>query len=71
MAKWKITATYEHEGVVSGATESLAEQNFLANLTRFYVGTAELEIVMVCEDCEGDLDLDDSCFDCRDDEEDN
>ena len=71
MAKWKITATYEHEGVVSGETENQAEQNFLANLTRFYVGTAELEIEMVCEQCEGDLDLDDTCFDCRDDEEDN
>lgn len=69
MAKWKITATYEHEGVVSGETENQAEQNFLASLNRFYVGTVELDIEMVCEKCEGDLDLDDSCFDCRDEEE--
>jgi len=71
MAKYKITATYEHEGVASGDSPAEAEKNFLANLNQTYVGTESFEIEEVCEDCEGDLDADGSCFECRDDEEEN
>jgi hypothetical protein len=69
MPKYKINAVYEHEGVASGDSPQQAESNFLANLTQNYVGTESFEITQICEDCEGDLDLDDTCFDCRDDEE--
>ena len=69
MAKYKIVATYEHEGIVSGDSEAEAEKNFLANLNQYYTSTEDFEIHKICEQCEGDLDLDGSCFDCRYDEE--
>ena len=71
MAKYKIVAMYEHEGIVSGDNEQQAEKNFLANLNQFYFSTESYEIEKVCENCENELDLDGSCFECREDEEEN
>jgi hypothetical protein len=56
MAKWKIVATYEHEGVVQAGTSDEAEKNFLANLNRFYAGTVDYKCVRVCDDCEEEVD---------------
>jgi hypothetical protein len=70
MAKYKIKALYEYEGIVEGNTEKEAEKAFLADLNDHYTSTEEFEVEEVCEECEGDLDLDGSCFECRDEEED-
>jgi hypothetical protein len=66
---YKITATYEYEGIVEGHTPEEAEQNFLADLNSHYSSTESYEIERVCKDCNGELDADESCFTCRDDEE--
>lgn len=72
MAKFKITATYEYEGVIEADNAKDAEKLFLKDLNDYYQSTEEFEIeeVEVCEDCGADeLDLDGSCFDCREEEE--
>jgi len=69
MAKYKIKAVYEYEGVIEADDEKSAEKVFLKDLNDYYTSTEEYEAEEVCEDCEGDLDLDGSCFECRDDEE--
>ena len=75
MPHFKITAMYEYEGTIQADTAEQAEKLFLADLNDYYQGTEEYECeeVEVCEECgEDELDLDGSCFDCReDDEEDN
>ena len=68
MAKYKITAVYEYEGVVEGNTQDQAEKNFLADLNSHYSSTESLDVEVVCANCEGELDADGSCFSCRDDE---
>jgi hypothetical protein len=67
--KYKIVAQYEYEGVIEGTDERNAEHNFLTDLNNFYADTISFEIEEVCFTCEGELDLDGSCFECRDDEE--
>jgi hypothetical protein len=67
--KYKITAQYEYAGVVEGTSKADAEHNFLMELNNHYSDTYSFEIEEVCANCEGELDLDGSCFACRDDEE--
>lgn len=74
MPNFKITATYEYEGVIQADTAEQAEKIFLKDLNDYYQGTDsfECEEVDVCAECGADeLDLDGSCFDCREDEEEN
>jgi hypothetical protein len=70
MAKYKIVATYEHEGVVEAENEKEAEKVFLANLNQFYAGTEDYECVQICPDCENELDENEVCFVCGDDDDD-
>lgn len=66
MAKWKIVATYEHEGVVEAKNEQEAERVFLENLTRFYAGTDSYTCVRVCDFCEEELeDTTNECQECE------
>ena len=69
MAKYKIKATYNYEGVVEALTIGKAESLFEHNLQQYYESLESFEIESVCDNCEGELDLDGSCFECRDDEE--
>lgn len=75
MAHFKIRAVYEYEGVIKADSAREAESQFLKDLNDYYSSTEEFVIglVDVCPECgEDELDLDGSCFDCReDDEEDN
>jgi hypothetical protein len=68
MAKYKITATYEYSGVVEADNLTNAEKVFLDELNDHYVGTESYEVEEVCDNCEADLDLDNSCFSCRDED---
>lgn len=75
MPHFKITAMYEYEGTIEADNPIQAEKIFLKDLNDYYVSTESFDVegVDVCEICLADeLDLDGSCFDCReDDEEDN
>ena len=68
MAKYKITAVYEYEGIVEADDEKSAEKVFLADLNDYYTSTESFETEEVCSDCEKELDLDGSCFECREEE---
>ena len=68
MAKYRIKALYEYEGVVEGNDINQAEKAFLDDLNDHYVGTESFEFEQVCEKCENDLDFDGSCFSCRDED---
>jgi len=68
MAFYKIKALYEYEGVVEGDTQDEAEKAFLDDLNLHYSGTHSITFDTVCGECEGSLDADGSCFDCRDEE---
>jgi len=65
--KYKITATYEYEGVVEGTNEGNAEHNFLKELNSHYQGTESFEIVEVCFSCEEELN-EGKCYECEEEE---
>lgn len=67
MPKYKIQATYLYDGIVEAEDEGQAETVFLASLNRYYTSTEEYECEQLCEECEGEYDLDDNgvCEDCR------
>jgi hypothetical protein len=71
MARYKITAQYNYEGIVEAPTQERAEHLFEVDLNQYWESPESFEIVEVCPDCdsEGELDLDGSCFECRDEEE--
>jgi len=65
MAFYKIKALYEYEGVVEGNTQEEAEKAVLSDLNSYYSGTESIDFEEVCGGCERELDLDGSCFECR------
>ena len=69
MAKWKIVAQYEYDGIAWGKDEREAESNFLDNLNSHYCDTISFECVQICEYCEEDEELNDEgiCSECAED----
>ena len=52
VAKFKITGTYEYEGVVEAKTEDEAFSVFYKNLNNFYQMPVDEEVTILCDDCE-------------------
>jgi hypothetical protein len=73
MARYKITAQYNYEGIVEAPTQERAERLFENDLNSHYESPESFEVTELCPDCdsEDELDLDGSCFDCRENEEEN
>lgn len=59
MATYKITATYEYEGVVEAPTRERAEALFLHDLNMHYVGTDDFEQLLVCPSCYEEIESED------------
>lgn len=69
MAHYRIKALYEYEGVVEGNTQDEAEKAFLADLNSHYSSTESIDFEIVCVECEGELDIDNSCPTCEPEED--
>jgi hypothetical protein len=73
MARYKITAQYNFEGIVEAPDQSRAERLFEHDLNQHYESPESIEVTELCPDCdsEDELDADGSCFECRENEEEN
>jgi hypothetical protein len=70
MPFYKVSTTIEYEAVIEADNELDAEKKFdSSDLNQHYVGIFSQETELVCGECEdsGELDLDGSCFSCRED----